>query len=164
NLNLAQTKRGDEAELCRPQIFPRRENRHADFQVFTRIAHVLRALLSRRHGNTLAFALHDFLDHHGIRAGGQHRAGHDAHTLARAHRLARLLDVQRVRVVALHAADDLDDALHARPSSSSVLMLRKAAASSSKLTSTALSDAYQASIFRPPPARKASRLAATERR
>src|SRR5204863_5656778 len=92
------------------------------------------------------------------RLGGRDRSD------AGAHRLAGLVDVQRVRVVALHAADDLDDALHARPSSSRVLMLRNASASSSKLTSITCKDAYQASIFRPPPARKASRFAATERR
>src|SRR5205085_1907114 len=83
---------------------------------------------------------------------------------AGAHRLARLVDVQRVRVVALEAAHHLDDRAHARPSSSRVLMLRKASASSSKLTSTTLSDAYHASILRPPPARNACRFSATERR
>src|SRR5205085_5369437 len=83
---------------------------------------------------------------------------------AGAHRLARLVDVQRVRVVALEAAHQLDDRAHARPSSSRVLILRKASASSSKLTSTTLSDAYHASILRPPPARNACRFSATERR
>src|SRR5687767_15609314 len=74
--------------------------------------------------------------------------------------LPRLVHAQRIRVVAVQAADGLRDA-HSRLSSSRVLMLRKASASSSKLTSTTLSAAYQASIFLPPAARKASRLSLT---
>src|SRR6185503_358447 len=80
---------------------------------------------------------------------------------AGAHRLARLVDMQRIGVVAVEAAHRLLQA-HARPSSSRVLMLRKASASSSKTTSTTLSEAYQASIFLPPPARNASRFFFTD--
>src|SRR6185295_12562033 len=68
---------------------------------------------------------------------------------AGADRLARLVDAQRVRVVAVEAADRVGD-LHSRFSSSSVLMFRKASGWSSKSTSTCLSDAYHASILRPP--------------
>ena len=75
-------------------------------------------------------------------------------------RFARLVDAQRVRVVAVEAADGLRGCSCACFSSSRVLMLRNASASSSKLTSTTLSAAYQASILRPPEARKASRLLA----
>ena len=49
-------------------------------------------------------------------------------------------------------------------SSSTVLMLRNASASSSNATSTASSVAYQASILRPPPSRKRVRCAFTPRR
>ena len=52
----------------------------------------------------------------------------------------------------------------ASPSSAAVLMLRNAAASSSNATSITRSVAYHASIFRPPPARKASRCGSTSRR
>src|SRR6185369_348068 len=72
---------------------------------------------------------------------------------AGAHRIARLVDVQRVRVVAIQAAHRLQDAAHAPSSSARVLMLRKASASSSNCTSTVFNDAYQASILRPPFAR-----------
>src|SRR5439155_13314521 len=80
---------------------------------------------------------------------------------AAADRLARLVDVQGVRVVAVEAAERLGEAGHALFSSSTVLMLRKASASSSKPTSTTRSEAYQASIFLPPPARNAARFSST---
>src|SRR2546422_4223850 len=80
---------------------------------------------------------------------------------AAADRLARLVDVQGVRVVAVEATERLGEAAHALFSSSTVLMLRKASASSSKLTSTTRSEAYQASIFLPPPARNAARFSST---
>src|SRR5260221_9867511 len=246
--HLAHAERCDQPHFCRPQPLPRLEHWHADLQVLARIAHVLRALLPRRHDDAVAFALHHFLDHHGVAARRHHGTSHDAHALARihlsckwsagqrranlgerlvevratqriavhrrvvvrrhvdarhdvlgqhpaqrfpywyffmiadrrdarAHRLARLVDVQRVRGVAVEAAHRLKNRdrphfSHLRkigsvpisPSSWSVLMLRKASASSSKATSITLSDAYQASILRPPPARNASRLPITDRR
>src|SRR5574341_458426 len=79
---------------------------------------------------------------------------------AASNRFTGLVDAQRVRVVAVEAAHGLL-AAHARRSSSRVLMLRKASASSSKPTSTTFSAAYQASILRPPLARNASRLSRT---
>src|SRR3954451_13753529 len=65
-VHLADAERGDEAELRRAQHLSGRQHRHADLQVFARIAHVLRALLPRRHADAIAFAFHHFLYDHGI--------------------------------------------------------------------------------------------------
>ena len=91
-----------------------------------------------------------------LRLRHRHEAGTD--------RRARLLHVQRIGVVALDGVDDFDNPSHASFNSAIVLMLRKAFASSSNGTSTTLRLAYQASILRPPPARKADRCASTARR
>src|SRR5205085_757172 len=72
--------------------------------------------------------------------------------------LARLVDPQRVRIVVIEAADRLGDRAHSLCSSSRVLMLRNASASSSNCTSTNRSEPYQASILRPPFTRNASRF------
>src|SRR6185295_1910087 len=78
----------------------------------------------------------------------------------------RFCDRQRVRVVVADAADRLSERAHFSfaASSSSVLKLEKASASSSKATSTTLSVAYQASILRPPSFRKSARWSSTPRR
>src|SRR5262249_52885573 len=80
--------------------------------------------------------------------------------------LVRLRHGQSVRIVAADAADDIFERAHFSydDSSSRVLMLENACASSSNATSTTLRVAYQASIFRPPSFRKSDRWSSTPRR
>src|SRR5262249_9068370 len=110
---------------------------------------VVRRNVDRRHDGLGENSTDAFPDRQRFGSGDGRKAGLD--------RLARPVDTQRVRVVAVAVAHGLRDG-HSRFSSSSVLMLRNASASSSKLTSTFLSGAYQASIFRPPERRNCSRL------
>src|SRR5262249_27753547 len=99
---------------------------------------------------------------------GAHRKAFDARDGfdERADDFVRFCDRERVRVVAAHATDRVLERLHFSydASSSSVLMLENASASSSKGTSTTFKVAYQASILRPPPLRKSARWSSTPRR
>jgi len=236
--HLGHAERADHAEFRRAHQRSGIQHRNARLEILSRGAHVLFLLLPGGNRDAAPFGANDFLDHHRIGALRHHRAGHDAHALARtdtalehpagkraadlleddlgvrlqvgaahrvaihrrivvrrdidrghdalrehaaergakrhplaafdrreagANRLARLVHVQRLGVVAVQAADDAGNLVHASRISSSVLMLRNASASSSKDTSATFSVAYQASILRPPAARNASRCGSTAR-